>query len=260
MFHSMFITFCILIASLHQAAGQDSVVTKGGILDGEYDLLGKAAIEKTEWSLAIEYHKPEYRPRTNIEVVIDVDRWLDSTNISSRPAQVRLEREILLRQRDGVKRIFSNWTLAGGELAAFLYDRGLDVPARFATKGGALSLIVTGLASENVFNTLRSTPRQRASKVLQSIVLPSLRYLVSAKLDSEISRIGICVLYGSKDFAEEDAMNLKAEMLGFVAPSDLCTKYIAGEITEDELVNAADIYLSDRDSSFDVKKIKLVLE
>jgi hypothetical protein len=255
-----FVVFCIAIASAHQVLGQDSVSTRLGLLDDEFGLLGKAVFDKNQWSLAIEYQKDEYRTRTNSEVNADIDRWLDATDLRSRPEHVRTERQVLLQRRKSVKRLFLDWTLAGRELARFVYSPGLDVPARFATKDGQLSLIVTGLASENVYNTIQLSSRQRASSILQSMILPSLRYFTSAKLDSNVMRYGMCVLYGSKNFVDRSALNLQPEMLAFIAPADLCRKFVAGEVTEDDLVGAADIYLSDRDSSTDVKKVKLVLE
>ncbi len=52
----------------------------------------------------------------------------------------------------------------------------------------------------------------------------------------------------------------RAEFLGFFAPVNKIRQYVSGDITEDELIDNADVYISDRDMVVDIKKIKIALE
>lgn len=49
-------------------------------------------------------------------------------------------------------------------------------------------------------------------------------------------------------------------MFTFIFSRDKCKQFINGLITESEFVEESETFLTDRDMSFDVKKVKLQIE
>jgi hypothetical protein len=122
-----------------------------------------------------------------------------------------------------------------------------------------LAVVITGVASTSVYSTLRLDVNKRATMALRGMVIPSMEVFDAFKNASEVKYYGISVLYGSKDFLDASALWPEAENLTFIVGSDQCRKFVAHELTEDELVAGADIYISDRDM-IGIKKIKLTLQ
>lgn len=218
-------------------------------------VLKDAAFGTTEWSLSIQYKSTDYPAITHD----DFAKALYSFGAYSPPE----EYQQALKLKTEMQEAFKWFTLYCDNIAAFLPNLSKrPIPFRFADKDGKKCVILTDLASSSVYNTLRSTSKGRASKVLTSCLIPKIRFLFEAFQKTDIDYLGMTIVYGSKDFASEqsDALNLKAEMLAFVAPKDKCKQFAEGAITESEFVAVCDAYLCDRDMMFDYKKIKLEIE
>jgi hypothetical protein len=84
----------------------------------------------------------------------------------------------------------------------------------------------------------------------------------SALKDSDISYYGMVVFFGSKDFSnDDDVLNLKPEMVSVIISTEQYKKYSEGTITDDDLINSADVYSTDRCFGYcDAKKIKIKLD
>jgi len=124
------------------------------------------------------------------------------------------------------------------------------------------SIVLLGpLALDTVFNTLRTTARERAATVVTSEALPALKSLVAAIGTTDVfPRLAVTVVYGSKNLAgQSDVLNLKAEAVTIIAPRLLLLGFSKGELTEDEVVEKSDIFLMDRDDT-GLKKIRLLLK
>jgi mannose/fructose-specific phosphotransferase system component IIA len=218
-------------------------------------VLKDAAFGTTEWSLSIQFKSADYPAITHEDFM----KALDSFRAYSPPE----EYQQALKLKAEMQEAFKWFTMYCDNIAAFLPNSSKrPIPFRFADKDGKKCVILTDLASSSVYNTLRSTSMVRASKVLTSCLIPKVKFLFEAFEKADIDYLGMTIVYGSKDFASEesDALNLKAEMLAFVAPKEKCKQFAEGAITESEFVAVCDAYLCDRDMMFDYKKIKLEIE
>jgi len=158
----------------------------------------------------------------------------------------------------------------GSELGQFFYYRRetgppVSVPLGFARWKGGISVVVTGAVSTTVFNTQRTTSKERAAAIIESMVLPSLGAFVKANFSEEISHFGIAILYGSEDFAADPSslfsvLDKEAEMVGFVADRSACQKFVLGEITQEEFISKSAVFISDRDMMSGIKRITITID
>jgi hypothetical protein len=138
----------------------------------------------------------------------------------------------------------------------------MEIPVRFAQAETGMVFLVTGVGSSTVFNTLRTTPKSRAAKIISTKILPEMETFYDFFKDTDIKYCGMAVVYGSEDFSDESIsrVSLKAEVVTLVVSSENCKKFVDGIMTEDQLIDLSDIYLKDRDMGFNVKKIKVTIE
>jgi len=114
------------------------------------------------------------------------------------------------------------------------------------------ALVLTGLASTTVYNTLQSTDRSRAALVISSKILPALKKLEPLFDIPDFKYIGLMAVYASKNFVNRsDVLNLEAETVSLIAPTALASQFAKGDLTEDELVAASDVFLVDRNGPRD---------
>jgi hypothetical protein len=215
-------------------------------------------VDGTYWSLYAKHNEKKYSPTKAEDVMTDVDNYLEVTpSVNKSQGRIK-EFELIKKYRNNIYTTFQGLKLLGtDQLGEFFYEDSY-LPTHFAMYGDtALSFIITGVFIDNVYNTLKLTARQRATKVLTTYILTSLTAFANSFHGTEIKYLGMACVYGSKDFSDDDT---KEEFVGFIAPVKLINKYIAGDLTEDDLVNGADVFIGDRDMSVGVKKIKITLE
>jgi hypothetical protein len=148
----------------------------------------------------------------------------------------------------------------GDSYCTFLSVKNVEVPIKISNYNVSSKLfLIKGIASTDIYNTLRLTSRQRASKIITSRIIPSLKSLKPI-LNKEFDYVGMGVVFGSKDFSDKSALALKEDYVFFIAPKSKIIDFNNNKITEDELIQSADVYISDREMSFDVKKVKIALE
>ena len=225
-----------------------------------------ANFDRTQWSLWGQYNKLEYMPIKSENVIVDIDNYLsDQSNLSDSSKQSKGskdEYQFIKKYRDNIDSVFKNLGMFGSDqLGNFLYSKS-SLPIHFgATNDTCLSFIISGIYIDNIYNTIKLSSRQRATKVVTTYILPALPAFAKAfAKDNDIKYFGIACLYGSKDFASSSSLSTKAEFVGFLIPVNLLKLYSTGSLTEDELIAQADIYLSDRDMVVGIKKIKITIE
>ena len=154
----------------------------------------------------------------------------------------------------------TNMKFLGDSYCTFLGVKNIEVPIKISNYNVTSKLfLIKGIASTDIYNTLRLTSRQRASKIITSRIIPSLKSLKPI-LNKEFDYVGMGVVFGSKDFSDKSALALKEDYVFFIAPKSKIIDFNNNKITEDELIQSADVYISDREMSFDVKKVKIALE
>ncbi|MEP6466162.1 MAG: hypothetical protein ABJB05_07635 [Parafilimonas sp.] len=226
------------------------------------DVFEVANFDRTRWELYAKYHSTEDAPVKAENVIADIDKYLSKVpTTDGRNGEIK-EYNLIKKYRDNLDSTFRGLQLLSrDQLGEFMYDIGVSLPVEFGLYGDtALSVIISGIFIDKIYNTLKLTSKQRATKVVTTYILPSFKALSENFTNKEIKYFGMTCVYGSKDFTDESTLATKSEFVAFIAPVSLIRKYVSGDLTEDELVEASDVYISDRDMVTDIKKIKIVIE
>lgn len=226
------------------------------------DVFGLANSNRINWELYGKFHHQEYKPVEAENVIEDIDKYLSKIPTTNEQNGETKEFNLIKKYRNNFDTTFRRLQFLGSDqLGEFIYDKGRRIPVHFGLYGDtALSVIISDAFIDNIYNTLQLTSKQRASKVVTTYILPSLKAFALSFTNKEIKYFGMTCLYGSKDFSDEGTIAIKAEFVGFIAPCNLIRKYVSGDLTEDELVDESDVYVCDRDMVTDIKKIKIVIE
>lgn len=222
----------------------------------DFDRVLKIAVmsDKTTWSLGVNYKKENYVPIKSEEVKIFIDSFIVA------PKSNECDKFYIKKYKKEIDTLFANMKFLGDSYCTFLGVKNIEVPIKISNYNITSKLfLIKGIASTDIYNTLRLTSRQRASKIITSRIIPSLKSLKSI-LNKEFDYVGMGVVFGSKDFSDKSALALKEDYVFFIAPKSKIIDFNNNKITEDELIQSADVYISDREMSFDVKKVKIALE
>jgi hypothetical protein len=117
--------------------------------------------------------------------------------------------------------------------------------------------------SPNDYNTLRVDTKQRAAKTISASILPILEHFINSLSPTNYKYFGMVVGYGSENFLNKDKRtekDLVGEAVALIVSFETARKFVKGGITDDDLVQASDVYLIDRDMKSGIKKITLKLE
>jgi len=213
-------------------------------------------MDKVYWSLGVNYQKLENKPSKPKEVISDIE-----TFISSSEEDKSGMRPYLIKYKEPIDSVFNSMNLIGNSLGEFVYSKKSLPPLRICMYNDTSKIFfITGIAIQDVYNTLKLTSRQRASRIITSYLIPSLKAL-KPMLNKEYEYVGLGAVFASKDFSNNSVLSTKEEYILFVVTAKKAMDFINGKITEDELVEFADIISSDRDMSLAAtKKIKITLE
>ena len=265
-FLSFFVIFLIIIlltfSSLSQIQSQDTEETTAPPpLLPLISVLNRGTFADVLWGLGIDLNEPEYKPKSSEEVLKDFNEWLQSKPQEESWIGEITEYNFAIKYKENIKEIVDHFSFIGSERGMFLYNKK-EIPLRFAQVENGIVFLVTGIGSSTVYNTLRTTSKSRASKIISAKILPEIGTFYDFFKDTDIKYYGMTVIYGSKDFSDKSisGLSLKAEVVTLVVSSENCKKFSEGIITEDQLIDLSDIYLKDRDMGFKVKNIEVTLE
>jgi formylmethanofuran:tetrahydromethanopterin formyltransferase len=222
----------------------------------DFDKVLKIAVmtDKTTWSLGVNYKKENYVPIKSEVVKIFIDSFIVS------PKSNVCDKFYIKKYKKEIDTLFTNMKFLGDSYCTFLGVKNIEVPIKISNYNVTSKLfLIKGIASTDIYNTLRLTSRQRASKIITTRIIPSLKSL-NPILNKEFDFIGFGVVFGSKDFSDKSALPLKEDYVFFISTKSKIIDFNNNKITEDELIQSADVYISDREMSFDVKKVKITLE
>lgn len=132
------------------------------------------------------------------------------------------------------------------------------LPAIVGQRGTETCVVLSTFMSTKVYNTIQLTARARASTVFHDNAMPILRAMGRADGVEGVTCIGVSISYGSKNFLDRSVMATKGETLVVLAPLAVARQFAGGDLTEDDLLAKADVYLADRDAT-DLTKVKLAL-
>jgi hypothetical protein len=200
---------------------------------------------KQLWSLTVQYHDKLYPPKDGEHAAADISEIVHENRARRALKLPPDDGDLIEKYQADISRLLFHFS------APLLYNRE---PVRFALRDNNLTLILASLGSTNIYNTLRLDAKERATREIQATVLPAIkRFAIVSSTD--IKNFGLVVAYGSKDFSDE--LSTEGEIVALVASSDSCRKLADAELTEEQFVDMADVYLIDRDTIFDVRKIKV---
>jgi hypothetical protein len=126
----------------------------------------------------------------------------------------------------------------------FLYAED-DMPFKICAKEKSEGLILSAVASDQIYNTLRLDPRQRGAKEFESTAIPILLKMRTALLQTQAQFYGVVVVYGARDFSRDElgGLAVQPEVLAVVTDRENGRSLDEGKITEDEFADKSDIYL-----------------
>ena len=214
-------------------------------------MLKKATFDKIYWEMAT---MSDNTPEKTSAIVSTLNSYLETP--SKNPNDYYIN-----KYKQNFKSLFTGLTLFGtDQSAAFIFNKKTKLPINFCLNvDTSLTLLLSSVYIDNVYNTIKLSSRQRATKVLTTYLIPQFKKISENFVDSDIKYFGFTAVYGSIDLVDETSKP-KAELVAIVAPYTLIKKYVQGSITEDEIVAGSEIWISDRDAITDFKKIKIVLE
>jgi hypothetical protein len=232
-------------------------------LTNEKDVFNKAALSGRTLYESFALFDMKTNPPINAEDVIFLVRaYLAEVPTEDKYDGNIAEWNLIKKYYSNIEKLFDKLGLMGSDqLGQFLFFKGVNLPIKFALYGTTeTSVIVQNVYIDNVYNTIQLTSKQRATRVMTGYILPELASIAEAFPGEEIKYYGMTCIYGSKDFTDKSKFALRGEFVGFIAPSKIIKQYIAGDITEDDLVSASSIFISDREMVSGIKKVSIVIE
>jgi len=223
------------------------------------NILKDEAFSKIKWLLAIDHSHPDYPLKSEEQVLRDLNSLGKFKPQEDAKKEIIQEYKLVSLYIDEIKSLINTFGLIGSDTGLFFYDK--ELPVRFFNLEGKLGIIITKIANNKIYNTLQSTAKKRAAKVISSNIIPELNNIHNSFKSTEISYYGMVISYGSKNFIDDSSVpNLMTEQICLIVSNDCCLKFITGEITETELLNECVTYLCDRNMIGNFKKIKIKIE
>lgn len=187
-------------------------------------------------------------------IINSTQRYLDTT------AKSRESSDVLLRKHYMPLRNF--FLTASNKTTISTSFLAQGSPFRFCLYNDtAVALYIAALKDGDTYSEKNMTEKKIASVVFEDCVLPPLKALQEFK-DAELKYFAMSVYYGCKDFkiTEPGTPSIKPYCLTFVARFADVGRYNDGYITAEELLEGAEVYISNDNSMSDFRKIQLKLE
>jgi len=203
----------------------------------------------------------ENRPRFTDEAVAEFQKWL-SGSMTGPKEEPLPEASLIRKNAQNIVKL----------IEAISYSRRDDTPPDYTPSAGFTSgrvvrigvrndaeqvLLVGQLGTGTVYNTLRSTEKGRAGTILKERVFGCLRAAHVCAKAVGAKHVGLVYGYGSRDFSEKYGSS-DAEVLGFVAALEDCRQFLEQDISQEEFLRRAEIFLFDTRGN--MKRIEIMLE
>jgi hypothetical protein len=217
------------------------------------------AFSLDNWNLAFSSRNPDlptemrtrlqkYIPKNGEEAMADLDKYIDEKPGADWGTNLVAEHTMISKNQSSFE------ALVKVSLKPLLYT---ESPIRLASHDGSLTLILSSMGSENIYNTLRLEAKERAGKEIQETVLPEIKQFQVINIPA-IKYFGVIDIYGTKDFSEPDSTP-KPELVALVASVQNCRKLANAEMTEEDFVAASDVYIVGKIAIDQVRKVKVSL-
>lgn len=229
------------------AKGIDKLPTFDTILSEQIPLM------TNQWYRVIGLDRPNEIKTSGafVDVLIDIvnNGYPEASTeaIAEQQSYLKLHETGVLMSIAGIDTRNFNKTPFNPKSADILFLYGADLPIHFVQFDRKLAVLFTHVTTKNIYNTLKLSQKQRAARVLESIVLPivpELIYTFHRKEQAELG--GIAIVYGSRNFLTEEKFDARPEVLCLLFTREAGWAYKEKKITDQELLDQSFIFLSDR--------------
>lgn len=201
----------------------------------------------------------EYKAKTDIQILDIIDEYIMKVPLKSEIHGQIAEYNVVKKYKEIIRKLFIENVFFHNDFAGYVPSFGN--PIRVGLLNNDTTIIFHGLASQNIYNTIRTTAKKRASSIISSLILPLLDKVYDRFENTGFANIGIVVVYGTKDFTDDTGYdNELPESVCVILPIAKIKEYNKAIITENELIKNGNIYMHSRDMSSGFKKIDIVLE
>jgi len=234
------------VAALATKAPRLDATLQGQVIQG---------IVWSTWSLQAQLGKEDYITLSSAESARRFDEWVQEQPHAA-------DRHLFRQFKEQISMGIQEFVCLGGAGDGFLWQKKdpWTPPAAFFQVDGELGVLFTSYVSDTTFNTLRSEPRERAWKVVNQHALQGLARASRDFSGQPIRRVGIAISYGSKDFSSNSVVSSRGETVVIIVPTDVGKRFGEQKITDQELLDASEIFLADRDNPLSFKKVRLRAE
>lgn len=212
---------------------------------------------KTNWDLRINYKDEKYKKASSNELkaVLEKDDFIPSLGLYGIRSEEKV-RSLWSINRDSIIEYVGSTTLLGGNF--FHYINEPSEIFSFVSYKDKIYILIDALGVETIYNTLRVQSKERAKKIFDQYVVDALSRLSSKALKNVEGAI-IVITYGSKNFLDKSqVLNLKPEAILVISSFDNIKRFKAGDIDDQEFTKNAIVFLSDRDSVTEARRINLL--
>lgn len=218
------------------------------------------AMHKEHWSLGIIYGVSE-----NLLAPKQVSQKLmDEANSPDNPNQhENCYKNLVKKNLAYFQSLFEDLNFFGATEIMFVVEKNakrlnpFELPLHFSYVNGKTAMTISGIGSPTVFNTIRTTAKERASIIIEKYILPFMIKIPKKKIPDDFAYIGLSVLYGSRDFTKDSVYEAEeVEMLFFLSKISDAKQFSDGQMSDQKFITASTIYLSDRSMLTDFKRVE----
>jgi len=186
------------------------------------------------------------RVRTGEEKSKEFDRWFtkESDLTPNEIAGIK-------QSKDQLVRLVTYLPGAYGDGNGYLANS----PFHLISDRGQIFLTSADFGIDTVYNTLKSTARSRASKVLREHVFPRIAAMASCAKDLKTDGVAAEVWYYSRDFSK-DYLNADSESILMVSTAADADSFAQKKMSEDEFLDKSRVYLN-AEGNANLVKLKL---
>lgn len=236
---------------------QDKKVEVSENLQAVSDLLSVIYFDEIQYELTFT-HK-DSQAKTDAQVLSIIDKYIMDEPIKNEIHGQIAEYTVIKKYKENIRNVFIDNDFFHDDFAGYI--AALGNPIRVGLLNKDTTIIFHGLASQNIYNILRTSAKKRASNIISSLILPLLDNVYDKFENTGFANIGIVAVYGTKDFTDDSGYRTESpEMVCVILPIVKIKEYNKAIITENELIKNANIYMHSRDMTNGFKKMDIVLE
>ena len=219
-------------------------------------------LNKTSWDLSITHQHSEYITKDSETVAKKLFLMLQNKKKQLIPKQKDVDInsiKMAIEYHKNISKLLQ--TLRYKRIRQYLFTfKDDDIPIQFVNFHNQICLIIENIANDNIYNTLKTTAKERAAMEIANIII-NFKDFYDCFKDTDIQYYGLFFTYGSKDFSDESIVfNLEPESILLLASKNDCAKFYNGEMSENKFLNRSYIFMSDRDISGEYKRIEVEIK